>query len=381
MAEALFDRQPLHEVLAGQGIRLQQPGKAALEDDLSTPGAGMRAEVHNMVADLDDIRVMFHHQDGVAFVAQFLQQLVQAVHVVRVQPNAGFIEDVSDIDQAAIQVLDQFHARRFAAGETVGFALQAEISKADIDDILQAGSHCGENAGCKRILLDGLDDIDQLTDLHGRQLRNVVPANLAAEGGLAEAGAVTERARPHGEEGFNGLAGAFRAVFKALAAIRLVKLYHQPQVGQIRAGAVHFEFTVPAVQQQIHLLRRVIRELFIVVEKAGSLVKLRSEHRHADGSLIQRFGHVQHFLEHRADLAPQAFALRAPSGRIIERKQAGVADMRLAEAREQQPEDGRNIGDGAHGRVRRLRPGASGPRPPPCSNSRAHRRPAADNGA
>src|SRR5512136_554535 len=102
------------------------------------------------------------------------------------QTNAGFIENVGDVDQATVEVLDQFHARRFTAGEGIGLAVKTEIPKADIDDILQPGDHGLENAGRHRILLDGLDDMNELADLDRRKLRNVVPANLAAEGCLAQ---------------------------------------------------------------------------------------------------------------------------------------------------------------------------------------------------
>ena len=64
-------------MLSRQGIGVEQLGVAALKDDLSAVVAGMRAEIHDMVTNFDNIRVMLHHQDSIAFVAQFLQQLVQ----------------------------------------------------------------------------------------------------------------------------------------------------------------------------------------------------------------------------------------------------------------------------------------------------------------
>ena len=51
----------------------------------------------------------------VAFVAQLLQQLIQAVNIARVHADTRFIEDVHHIHQAAAQMFDHLDALRFAA--------------------------------------------------------------------------------------------------------------------------------------------------------------------------------------------------------------------------------------------------------------------------
>ena len=90
-----------------------------------------------MVRHLDHVRVMLHDDDRVALVAQLLQQLIQAVHVARVQADARLVEDVHHVHQAAAQVLDHLDALRFAAGQRIGLAVQAEIFEADIHQVLQ----------------------------------------------------------------------------------------------------------------------------------------------------------------------------------------------------------------------------------------------------
>ena len=52
-----------------------------------------------MVADRDGLRLVLHHQHGVALVAQPQQQTVHAFDVVWVQPDRRFVEDVGDIGQ------------------------------------------------------------------------------------------------------------------------------------------------------------------------------------------------------------------------------------------------------------------------------------------
>ncbi|MNF95049.1 hypothetical protein D3C84_777860 [compost metagenome] len=58
----------------------------------------MRSNVDDIVRYLDDVGIMLDDNDGVAFVAQLLKQIVQPVHIARVQPNAWLIEDIGDID-------------------------------------------------------------------------------------------------------------------------------------------------------------------------------------------------------------------------------------------------------------------------------------------
>ncbi len=69
-AELFFDRHGRLQELAGQRIGLEQAGIAAFIDDLAALGAGVRAEVHDVIGQLDDIGVMLNHQHRVAFIAQ-----------------------------------------------------------------------------------------------------------------------------------------------------------------------------------------------------------------------------------------------------------------------------------------------------------------------
>ena len=124
-------------MLARQRIGLEQAGIAAFIDNLAAAAPGMRAHIDDMIGHFDHIRVMLDHDDGVALVAQFLQQFIHAVHVARVQADARFVKDIHHIHQTAAEVFDDLDALRFAAGERVGLAVEAEIFQADIDQMLQ----------------------------------------------------------------------------------------------------------------------------------------------------------------------------------------------------------------------------------------------------
>jgi hypothetical protein len=69
----------------GQRVAGPQPLDGALEHHLAAPGARARAEVDDVVADRDRLRLVLHDQHGVALVAQLEQQLVHPLDVVRVQ--------------------------------------------------------------------------------------------------------------------------------------------------------------------------------------------------------------------------------------------------------------------------------------------------------
>ena len=59
---------------------------------------------------------MFHDDDSIASVAQPLQQLIEAVNVAGMQPDAWLVKNIHHINQATIKVFDHFDTLRFATG-------------------------------------------------------------------------------------------------------------------------------------------------------------------------------------------------------------------------------------------------------------------------
>ncbi len=105
-----LDRQGLLQVLRRQRVRPREILIAALEHDTPARRPGVRPDVDNIVGDADDVGVVLDDDHGVAFVAELLQQLVEAMHVARVQADARLVEDVHHVDEAAAEVLDHLHA-------------------------------------------------------------------------------------------------------------------------------------------------------------------------------------------------------------------------------------------------------------------------------
>ena len=83
----------------------------------------MRTHVHDMVGHFNDIRIMFHHENGISSIAQLLKKFIQTMHIARVKTHAGLVEHIHHVHQAAAQVFDDLHALRFAAGERVCFTI------------------------------------------------------------------------------------------------------------------------------------------------------------------------------------------------------------------------------------------------------------------
>ena len=83
------------ERIAARGHQLLE---GAFEDDLAAEFAGSGAEVDDVVGGAHDVGVVFDHQDGVAEVAQFVEDADQARGVARVQADGRFVEDVTGSD-------------------------------------------------------------------------------------------------------------------------------------------------------------------------------------------------------------------------------------------------------------------------------------------
>jgi hypothetical protein len=78
----------------------------------------------------------------------------------------------------------------------------------------------------------------------------------------------------------------------------------------------------------------------------------RDEERHLHGALGQRFGGVDEVVGDDAQLLAETIALAAHAVGVVEREGFRVADVRLAHAREEQPQQRVDVGDRADRGVR-----------------------------
>ena len=120
-----LDLQLAAQVLAGQavGVVLHLFGRA-LRHQLPAVDARARPHVHQMVGLHHGVLVVLDHQQRVAQVAQVLQGADQAVVVLGVQADAGFVQHVQHAGQAAAHLGRQPDALRLAARQGVGRPVQ-----------------------------------------------------------------------------------------------------------------------------------------------------------------------------------------------------------------------------------------------------------------
>ena len=81
---------------------------------------------------------MLDDQDGVAEVAQVLEDVDQPVRVARMQADGRLVEHVERADEMRAERSGQLDALRFAAGKRGGEAVEREIVEADFVEEAQA---------------------------------------------------------------------------------------------------------------------------------------------------------------------------------------------------------------------------------------------------
>ena len=134
------DLAPPAQVGAGQGVGLAQVGGAAVKHNLAAPLAWAGAHVDHAVGRQHHRRVMLHHHQGVAGVAQPLHGHNDAVHVARVQADAGLVQHKQGVDQRGAQGRGEVDALHLAARQGAALPVQREVADADLAQVLEPGA-------------------------------------------------------------------------------------------------------------------------------------------------------------------------------------------------------------------------------------------------
>ena len=101
-------------------------------EELAAVLAGAGAEVEDVVGGAHDVGVVLDDEDGVAEVAQVVQDVDEPVGVAGVQADGGLVEHVERADQTRAERGGELNALRFAAGERGGEAVEREVFEADL---------------------------------------------------------------------------------------------------------------------------------------------------------------------------------------------------------------------------------------------------------
>lgn len=162
--------------------------------------AGARPDVHDAIGGGDDVRVVLHHENGVALVTQRAQELGKPADVVGMQPRARLVEDVGHPGQAAAQVSDELEALPLTARECRRRAVEAQVAQPDRDDSLERGGGGLDHRGGRRVLDRG-DHPDELGDLHARPVGDRAALDLRSPRRRVQPRSLARRADPVGDHG------------------------------------------------------------------------------------------------------------------------------------------------------------------------------------
>ena len=164
------------QVGTGQGVGGLQGLGRAIEHNAAAAHTGAGTHVQNAVRAQHHRRVVLHHHQGVAGIAQAQHGQVDAVHVARVQANAGLIQDKQGVDQGGAQGRGQVDALYLTATQGAALSVQREVANADIAEVLQPGANFlhqqmqGLRVSACGIHLHGMEELVQLVDRHQHQV-------------------------------------------------------------------------------------------------------------------------------------------------------------------------------------------------------------------
>ena len=105
-----------------------QVGDGAGEQDLAALAAGAGSEIHDVIGELDNFRLVLDDEDGVALVAQREQQAAEPRDVVRVKASGRLVEDVGGIRERRGEVSHHAGTLRLATRQRARWAVEREIT-------------------------------------------------------------------------------------------------------------------------------------------------------------------------------------------------------------------------------------------------------------
>ena len=126
------------EVGTGQGGCAAQGLHRAVKNNGPSALAGAGAHVNHPVCCKHHGRVMLHHHQGIACIAQPLHGNDDAVHVTRVQADAGLVQHKQGVDQGRAQGSGQVDPLHLAARKRAALAVQGEVSNAHLAQVFEA---------------------------------------------------------------------------------------------------------------------------------------------------------------------------------------------------------------------------------------------------
>ncbi len=193
------------EVAAGDGIRVAfHLFDGSGGEDAATEFAGSGTEVEEVVGGADHVGVVLDDEDGVAEVAEVVEDADELGGIAGVQADRRLVEHVKRAHELRAERGCQLDALRFAARERGGEAVEREVVEADGVEEVQA-------------LLDLVQDASGDLFVHGCELES--PEEAVSVGNGERCGIADVPAANADGAGFSSQALAFAFGTERIAAI------------------------------------------------------------------------------------------------------------------------------------------------------------------
>ena len=193
-----LDEQVAAQILAGQGVRLEQLVHGSLVHDLAAEPARGRADLNDVVRLADGGLVVFDHEHGVAARLERAQGVEEALVVAGVQPDGRLVQHVGHAHQAGAELGREPDALGLAAGQGGHVPAQGEVFQADVDHEAElVGQLLEQRLGDEGLLageIQVFEPVQSALDGQGRKLEHVQVGHAHGQGLGAKARALAVRA-------------------------------------------------------------------------------------------------------------------------------------------------------------------------------------------
>ncbi|MNQ41688.1 hypothetical protein D3C85_553730 [compost metagenome] len=132
-----FHAQAGAQVVARQRVGRAQLRGRTVEDDVAAAFAGAGADVDDAVGGHHDLRIVLHHHQRVAGVAQAVHDFDHAVHVARVQADGRLVQHEQRVHQRGAQRGGQVDPLHFAARQGAALAVERQVAQAHVAQELE----------------------------------------------------------------------------------------------------------------------------------------------------------------------------------------------------------------------------------------------------
>ena len=172
--------QRVVEVSGCDGVVSEHLLRRALKHHLASFAPRFRTDVHNVVGAEHHVLVVFHHDDGVAHVAQALQRVYQTLVVALMQTYAWLVEDVENVDELRAYLRGEPYALALSSGERRRLAVERQIVEPHVEQEVYSRTYFLQNLR-RYFLLRALhvclcltEPFAQLAHVHGREFGYVL---------------------------------------------------------------------------------------------------------------------------------------------------------------------------------------------------------------